>query len=432
MKSIGFIGLGTMGKPMAANLLRKSFPVVVYNRTPGKADELVALGAEVAASPAEVAKACDVVFTMVSNDDSLEQVIWGDNGILQGIRPGITVIDCSTVSPELSRRAASELARHYVEFLDSPVTGSKPAAIAGTLTFMVGGSRQAVEEHMELFLAMGTTVVHMGESGTGSTTKLAHNTIVGINVAGLAEGMAIAARAGIDPRKFVQIVQSGGAASRMADLKVSKIIEGDYSVQFSLGLMLKDLILSVTLNNRNQLPTPLLETAKNLYQMGLSKGLGDSDLSSVVMCYEDWMRSTIGEAIPADADSSGPDGKEAGGSDRRRNRRVQLGIELQISVYQWLQEGAFSGQTVQGILVDLSENGMQITSEYPLAPDMFIVIHFPMEADLPPITARIIRAESIGELFRYGCLLSGIPPYVRERLEAYITLKVEQQGEPQE
>jgi len=289
MAQIGFIGLGTMGLPMAANLLRKGHAVTVYNRTPGKADELASAGAAVASSPKEAAEKSDVVVTIVSNDSAVEQVYYGDDGVLGGMRPGSILIDSSTVSPALVRRLAADAAARGGSFLDAPVTGSKDGAIQGTLLFMVGGDRQAIESCRDIFLAMGRDIVPMGESGSGATAKLAHNAIVGINAAGLIEGMAIAAKGGLNLESFVRVVQGGGAASKQAELKGPKILAGDFSVQFALALMLKDLKLSSVLSDGMGVPTPMLEAAKSLFQTGEAKGYGEEDLAALSRVYEEWI-----------------------------------------------------------------------------------------------------------------------------------------------
>lgn len=436
MKTIGFIGLGTMGKPMAINLLKNGYNVTVFNRSADKMSELEQLGAETATSPADAARGVDVLFTNVSNDQALLDVIFGASGVMEGTHPGLTVIDCSTVAPQTSRRVHDELGSRLVDFLDAPVTGSKPAAEAGTLVFMVGGSEDVFEEHRDLFDTLGSKMLYMGPSGAGSSAKLAHNTMVGINAAGLAEGLSIAVKSGLDADDFLQIVLAGSANSRQAELKGRKIIERDFSNQFSLQLMLKDLLLASQLTQQFQLPSPMLHSAASLFQMGLAKGLGPQDLCSVVQCYEDWMQQTIERKNAVQEPEAG---SEAGsqlaaaiappdtGRDRRRNLRVAMSIKLQLSVYQWEQEGSFSGQTIEGTLVDLSESGLQITSAFPLAKDMFVVIHFPQEAELPPITGKIIRIEAKSKEFRYGCMLSGLPPYIRIKLEDYIRQHVEDQ-----
>jgi 3-hydroxyisobutyrate dehydrogenase-like beta-hydroxyacid dehydrogenase len=422
LKTVGFIGLGTMGLPMAENLLKKGFRLTVYNRTPEKTIDLVRLGAEAVDSPAEVARSVQVLITMVSNDSSLLEVFYGSQGIMAGLRPGLTVIDCSTVSPVTSRQLHKDLLDHYVDFLDAPVTGSKPAAIAGTLVFMVGGNEVVLNEHMDVFEAMGSKIKHMGPSGSGSYTKLAHNTIVGINALAVCEGLSIATKADIDPEAFLDIVLNGAANSRQAELKGPKIVERDFSVQFSTKLMHKDLRIASQLTSDMNVTAPMLHLAKSIFEMGLGRGFGEADLSSIVQCYEEWMGGRLIKKQSAKAASEEP---VLSGRDRRRSTRVHVGIKLHLSIYQWQQEGSFSGQTIDGTLIDLSDGGLQIASDFPLSEDMFIVIHFPSEADLPPITGKVIRIEAKGSLFHYGCMLSGIPPYVRMKLEDYIRMHQE-------
>ncbi|WP_219838682.1 NAD(P)-binding domain-containing protein [Paenibacillus sp. R14(2021)] len=430
MFKIGFIGLGVMGEPMAANLLRKGYPVTVYNRTPGKADKLIELGADTANSPAAVARTAEVIITMISNDDSIRAVYYGENGLLSSLMPGTIVIDSSTISPALSRQIHKDTAAKFGDFLDAPVTGSKPAAESGALVFMVGGEIEVIHKVKDLLLTMGRKVIPMGPSGSGSTAKLAHNTIVGINLAALVEGMAIAASGGIDAKSFLELVQSGGAASKAADLKAQKLLDRDFSVQFSLGLMLKDLRLASTLSDELKTPTPVLETVKSLYQVGDSMGLGDLDFSALANSYEQWINKRITNHGDADiftaastadaAPASVQTVSAAAQGDRRRSERLSLNVPLKLSVYQWEQEGSFSGQLIDGTLCDLSENGVQIMSGYPLERDMFIVIHFPQDSKLPPVTGRIIRIDPNGAAFRYGCMLAGLAPYQRLQLEAYI------------
>ncbi|MVO98705.1 NAD(P)-dependent oxidoreductase [Paenibacillus lutrae] len=293
MKRIGFIGMGTMGKPMALNLVRKGYPVTVYNRSTDKTDELARAGASVAATPAEAAAQADVVFTMLSNDSVVEDAFYGENGVLRSVKDGVTVIDSSTISPSLSQRLHADLGARNASFLDAPVTGSKPAAEAATLVFMVGGDRDVFEGQHALLSELGSKVLYMGPSGSGSYAKLAHNTIVGINAIGLMEGLSIATKAGLAPEQFLQIVQAGSAGSKQAELKGPKIIERDFSNQFSLKLMLKDLLLASELTGKFQLPAPALHAATTVFQMGLSKGLGEEDLAAAIQCYEEWMHERV-------------------------------------------------------------------------------------------------------------------------------------------
>lgn len=294
MKKIAFIGLGTMGAPMASNLIKKGYAVTVYNRTASKADMLAGEGAAVAKTPREAAKGQDVVITMVSNDSSIAAVYEGEDGLLAGLDAGVSVIDCSTISPALSRQLAAAVAAKGGSFLDAPVTGSKPAAIDGTLVFMVGGPADTLDAQRDIFETMGKKVLHMGENGTGSIAKLAHNTIVGINNLALIEGFAIAAKSGLPVDSFLELVQFGSAGSKAAELKGRKIIEHNFDNQFSLGLMLKDLKLASSLTDGASIPTPMLNLAKSLFQTGQTQGFEDEDLSSVVKIYEQWIGQTIG------------------------------------------------------------------------------------------------------------------------------------------
>jgi len=286
---IGFIGLGVMGVGMVQNLLRKGYKVIVYNRTPGKADALAAEGATVAGSPQDVARSADIVITMISNDAAIREVYWGDKGIFTGISVGKTLIDSSTISPSLAKELAATAKANGAAFLDAPVTGSKPAADNGSLVFMVGGPKEVLAKVEKVLLAMGRKVIYMGDNGSGATAKLAHNTIVGINAVALVEGMAIAASGGIEGSSFLELVQSGGAASRTAELKGQKLLDGNFDVQFSLELMLKDLKLSSVLSDSLSVPTPLLEATKSVFQIGQAMGLQELDMCSVGKAYEQWI-----------------------------------------------------------------------------------------------------------------------------------------------
>ncbi|ANS73551.1 3-hydroxyisobutyrate dehydrogenase [Paenibacillus yonginensis] len=295
MKKIGFIGLGTMGAPMASNLLKQGYPVTVYNRSTAKAEALSQEGAAVALTPREAAAGQDVVITMVSDDSSIAAVYDGQDGLLAGLAEGAVVIDSSTISPALSKQLAEKVAAKGGSFLDAPVTGSKPAAIDGTLVFMVGGPAETVEAQRDLFDTMGKKVLHMGDNGTGSIAKLAHNTIVGINNLALAEGFAMASKAGLPVDTFLELVQLGSAGSKAADLKGLKIIEHNFDNQFSLALMLKDLKLASSLNDGAGMPSPMLNLAKSLFQAGQTQGYGDEDLSAVVKVYEQWIGHRIAD-----------------------------------------------------------------------------------------------------------------------------------------
>ncbi|AHM64996.1 NAD(P)-dependent oxidoreductase [Paenibacillus polymyxa] len=294
MKNIGFIGLGTMGAPMASNLLKQGFGVTVYNRTASRCEPLVEQGARAASTPREAAEGQHLVITMVSDDQSIRDVYYGQDGVFAGLTAGMTVMDNSTISPELVKQLAVEADKLGCSFIDAPVTGSKPAAVDGTLVFMVGGHAEAIAAQSDVFDTLGKKVLHMGPNGSGAVAKLAHNTMVGINNLALAEGFAIAAKSGIPADSFLELVQLGSAGSKAADLKGRKIIEHDFSNQFSLALMLKDLKLAASLTDSLSIPTPMLSIAKSLFQAGQTQGYGDEDLSAVVKTYEAWIGRTIG------------------------------------------------------------------------------------------------------------------------------------------
>lgn len=295
MKKIGFVGLGTMGAPMASNLLKQGYEVTVYNRTAAKCEPLAAQGAVIAATPRKATEGADTVITMVSDDNSIRAVYEGSDGVLAGLSASKTVIDCSTISPSLVKQLAEQVTAHGASFLDAPVTGSSPAAIDGTLVFMVGGSAEVLSKEEDIFECLGKKILHMGPNGSGSVAKLAHNTIVGINNLALAEGFAIAAKSGLPADTFLELVQLGSAGSKTADLKGNKIINHDFTNQFSLALMLKDLKLAASLTDGASIPTPMLNLAKSLFQAGQSEGFGDEDLSAVVKLYEAWIGQKIGE-----------------------------------------------------------------------------------------------------------------------------------------
>jgi len=288
MKTIGFIGLGTMGLPMAKHLISANYKLVVYNRTAEKGKVLEEKGATVVASPQEVASQSEIVFTMLTADAAVEEVILGPNGVKEGAKPGLIVIDSSTISPNTSKKVASVLAKQGVEMLDAPVTGSEPQAIEGILTFMVGGKREVYEKCQDLFQIMGQQSFYMGEHGSGSYTKLANNTMGAINLLSFSEAITMATKAGIDPELFVKVVSGGGARSGMMDNKAPKVINRDFSPHFMIDLIHKDLGLATDVAKELELPTPVLALVKEIFQMARAKGLGKEDMSSVIKCYEEW------------------------------------------------------------------------------------------------------------------------------------------------
>jgi 3-hydroxyisobutyrate dehydrogenase-like beta-hydroxyacid dehydrogenase len=285
---IGFIGLGTMGLPMANHLLKNGYELIIYNRSKEKMISLEKEGATGVGSPKEVASQSDIVFTMLTADAAVEEVILGEDGLIHGAKPGLIVVDSSTISPSTSKKVAEKLAQLNVEMLDAPVTGSEPQAIAGILTFMVGGKKEIFEKCMPLFSVMGQNAYYMGENGKGSYTKLANNTMAAINLLSFSEAMIMAAKSGVDPEIFAKVVGGGGARSGVMENKAANVLNRDFSPQFMTKLMHKDLGLASDVAKELEVSLPGLALVKEIFQIAKAKGYGSEDMSAVIKCYEEW------------------------------------------------------------------------------------------------------------------------------------------------
>jgi 2-hydroxy-3-oxopropionate reductase len=239
--SIGFIGLGIMGKPMAANLLKAGFPVRVFDRPHAAAVELEAKGATIESDAAELSSKVDVVITMLPDSPDVEKVVLGPGGVRDGVRPGSTHIDMSTIAPATAQRVAAELMVKRVTSLDAPVSGGEQGAIDGTLSIMVGGPPAVFEEMAPVFAAMGKNVVRIGESGAGQTAKACNQILVAITIEGVAEALALAERSGADPAKVRQALLGGLAQSKILDVHGGRILERRFQPGFKAKLHRKDL-----------------------------------------------------------------------------------------------------------------------------------------------------------------------------------------------
>lgn len=287
MKKIGVVGLGIMGQPMAGHLLNAGYEVFVYNRTASKAEPLIKKGAKVCGTPAEVAQHCDAVVVMVKADAEVEAMVAGSNGLIAGARPGLIILNSSTILPQTSKRLAQEVAAKGVIMLDCPVTGSGVQAKEAKLTFMVGGDKATFDKCLPLFLVMGKQAFYMGESGAGSYMKLANNSLMAINLLSLAESLTMAYKSGIDPELFLQVVNGGGARSAVAEAKIPKIINRDFTPAFGTAMLAKDLGLIYELAKELQIPTPVMASVREMIHMAVVKGYGDEDVCSVIKCYEE-------------------------------------------------------------------------------------------------------------------------------------------------
>ena len=283
---VGFIGLGIMGQPMARNLLKAGFGLVVYTRTRRKADGLLAEGARWADSPAAVARQAPMVITMVPDSPDVEQVVLGPQGVIEGVRPGGVVIDMSTVSPRVERAIAKQLATRGVAYMDAPVSGGSWGAIQGTLAIMVGGEEDAFRRVLPIFEAMGKSITYMGPSGAGQVTKLVNQVLVAVTLSGVAEALVFGAKAGADLLKTIEAVKGGAAGSwQLANLG-PRIVKGDFAPGFMITLQLKDLRLILEMAQELALPLPLTALVAQIYRAAAVDGKGECGTQAVVTVLE--------------------------------------------------------------------------------------------------------------------------------------------------
>lgn len=285
-RKIGFIGLGLMGRPMALNLLKAGHSLTVWNRTASRAEEVVAAGATLAASPREVAAASEVLLTIVSDPPALEEVLWGhegkDDGALAGLRPGALYIDSSTVSPALARRVSSACAARNARFLDAPVTGGDWGAREGNLVFMVGGDAEALREAEPVLGVLGKKWFHLGPNGSGQTIKLAMNALLALQVDAMAEALALVTRSGLRGEQLIEVMQSSMARSGVLDIKSPLMVKGEFKPSFPLRLMHKDLGLALDLANQLGVALPATAAARETYSAVKGQSAEDVDYSAVI------------------------------------------------------------------------------------------------------------------------------------------------------
>lgn len=283
---IGFIGLGIMGLPMAKNLLRSGYSLVVHNRSRKPVEELASHGAEQAFSSREVAERTDVVITMLPDSPDVREVILGRDGVIEGVRPGMVVIDMSTISPKVSVEIANTLAAKGVEMLDAPVSGGQKGAIEGTLSIMVGGKKEVFEKCLPILKAMGRVIVHVGGNGAGESVKLCNQVICALNIVSMCEGIALCRKTGVDVAKMIEVVSGGLGASNIISNLAPKILAGDMEPGFKLRLQQKDLRLALQL--AEELKTPLLATglAHQIFRIAEAKGLGEKGTQALISAYE--------------------------------------------------------------------------------------------------------------------------------------------------
>jgi 2-hydroxy-3-oxopropionate reductase len=279
---IGYIGLGLMGKSIARNILSAGYPIVVHNRSQAAVEELVALGAQRADSPAEVASQVDVVFTNLPDSPDVEKVALGEEGVIAGAHPGLIFVDNSTIRPAAARKIAETLAQAGIQALDAPVSGGDIGARNGTLTIMVGGPAEALEVVRPVFTVIGKTVTHVGESGAGQIAKAANQIMVAAQMVAMGELLVFAQKAGADPQKVVQAIKAGAAQCWTLDVKPDRLFAGNRQPGFKASMQAKDLNIIMETAREYGIPLPSAAVDMQLYTAMLQAGEGNLDNSAVI------------------------------------------------------------------------------------------------------------------------------------------------------
>src|SRR5215469_3918993 len=281
---VAFLGLGIMGQAMATNLVKAGHEVTVWNRTAGKVLE----GARTAASPAEAAQGQEVIWLCVSDTNAVDNVLFGANGLEPSLAEGMIIADSSTISPSATRRFAERVARKAVQYVDSPMTGSKTGAEAGTLLFMIGGEEQAIEKLKPLYAAMGKKIFRMGDVGKGQSAKLVMNLQIALIYEGFAEALTLAAKLGVDAENLLALINSSMVKSGVVEYKAPFVMKRDFSANFPLRLMRKDIRLALEAGKEARAKLPGLETVEEIYDMAVEDGHADLDYAATLLLLEKW------------------------------------------------------------------------------------------------------------------------------------------------
>ncbi|MCL5676786.1 MAG: 2-hydroxy-3-oxopropionate reductase [Firmicutes bacterium] len=275
-----------MGKPMAKNLLKAGYQLVVYSRRRASVDELLAAGAQPARSSREVAERSEAVITMLPNSPEVREVILGKEGVLEGAKPGSVIIDMSSIAPLVSMEIAKVAAAKGVYMLDAPVSGGEPGAIQRTLSIMVGGNQEQFDACYDLLKAMGSSVVRVGEIGSGNVAKLANQVIVALNIAAMSEALVLGTKAGLDPNVMYEAIKGGLAGSHVLDAKVPLVVNRKFDPGFRINLHIKDLANVLETSHQLGIPLPLTASVLEMMQALKVDGHGDEDHSALVKFYE--------------------------------------------------------------------------------------------------------------------------------------------------
>jgi 2-hydroxy-3-oxopropionate reductase len=307
--SLGLIGLGIMGRPMARNLLRAGYPVTVHDVDRSGVDALVAEGALAGTSPRGVAEATDVLITMLPDSPQVREVYLGPDGAFEALRPGWLAIDMSSISPSTARELAVKAAAGGAEMLDAPVSGGDKGAIAGTLSIMVGGAEAAFARALPILSAMGKTIVHVGPAGAGQVVKVCNQVVVAVVIEAVAEALVLGAKAGVDPGRIADVLQGGLAATKVLELRRENMLTGHFDPGFRIRLHLKDLKNALELARETNVALPAAALVEQLMRAMSAAGRADYDHSGLVTLVEDLAGFRLTDASArADGASSLPRG----------------------------------------------------------------------------------------------------------------------------
>jgi 2-hydroxy-3-oxopropionate reductase len=285
--TIGFIGLGIMGKPMARNLLKAGFDVIVQNRHQEVTDELVAAGASAGGTPGEIAASCDVLITMLPDTPHVQEVLLGSEGVIEGAHAGLIVIDMSTISPIVTRTLADQMAECGITLLDAPVSGGDKGAIAGTLSIMVGGEESAFQRCLPIFQAMGKTVVHVGGSGAGQIVKACNQIVVALVIEAVSEALVLGSKAGVDPAKILQVLNGGLAANRVIDQRGMSMLKRDFTPGGRIKTHHKDMSIILELGRMYGVSLPVSALVDQMFASLETRGRGNLDHTALLTYLED-------------------------------------------------------------------------------------------------------------------------------------------------
>ncbi len=292
---IGFIGLGIMGQPMARNLLNAGYPVRVYDIRSASVAALRKAGASEGSSPRDVASTADVVITMLPDSPDVEAVYLGPDGVFETLRPGMLVIDMSSIAPRVSRELAGRAEHAGADMLDAPVSGGDKGAQAGTLSIMVGGSETAFRRALPILQVMGKTVVHVGPAGAGQVVKVCNQIVVAVVIDAVSEALVLGAKAGVEPERIVEVLQGGLAATKVLEMRSGNMLEGRFDPGFRVRLHLKDLRNALDLASETGVVLPATAAVEQLMQRMRIAGRADLDHSGLITVIEDLAEFKVGD-----------------------------------------------------------------------------------------------------------------------------------------